>query len=64
MHLEAGSKLIFERVSKTECRLIVKAPAQIKPNPIAAIGFAKRHGLPVRRTSEWIRTLREGEKED
>ena len=63
MNLRPGQTVVWEQLSETECRLTIsKAPA-IKPNPIAAIGFAQRHGMPHLRTEEWMTTLREGEEE-
>ena len=45
MQLVPGQTLIWERVSATECRVIVPPKTKIKPDPVAALGFAKRHGL-------------------
>ena len=61
MHLEPGQVVIFERISSTECRFIVAPRLAIKPDPLAAIGFAQRHGLPAVTTEEWMDLLREGE---
>ena len=61
MHLEPGHVVTFERISATECRLIIELRPVIKPDPLAAIGFAKRHGLPAMSTKEWMGLLREGE---
>ena len=63
MRLEPGQVVIFERISATECRFIVEPEPVIKPDPLAAIGFAKRHGLPVMTTEEWMRLLQEGESD-
>ena len=54
---------IFDGVA-SECRVIVVPRAATKPNPFAAIGFAKRHGLasPHRTTAEAMKELREGEE--
>ena len=61
MRLEPGQVVIFERISATECRLIVEPRPVIKPDPLAAIGFAKRHGLSAKTTKEWMGLLRDGE---
>lgn len=63
MQLTAGKTVLWERVSSTECRLLVETRPAIKPNPVAAIGFAKRHGLPQGTTAEWMKILREGDDE-
>ena len=61
MRLEPGQVVIFERISATECRFIVEPRPVMKPDPLAAIGFAKRHGLPAKTTEEWMGLLRDGE---
>jgi bifunctional DNA-binding transcriptional regulator/antitoxin component of YhaV-PrlF toxin-antitoxin module len=63
MQLVPGQTLIWERVSATECRVIVPPKTKIKPDPVAALGFAKRHGLKTlhQTTAEFMRELREGE---
>ena len=63
MHLTPGQSLIWERVSATECRVIVSAPSRVKPDPVAALNFAREHGLETMPTDEWMRILREGEQE-
>ena len=63
MQLTRGRTVLWEKVSANECRLIIEPEPPVKPDPIAAIGFAKRHGLPQRTTAEWMSILREGEEE-
>jgi hypothetical protein len=63
MHLQAGQVVIFEKISEKECRLIIEPRPVRKPNPMAALGFAQRHGLPAKTTAEWMRLLREGERD-
>ena len=63
MHLMPGQTVLWEKVSATECRLIVEPHAVIKPDPFAALNFAKEHGLPQRRSDEVLRELRQGEEE-
>ena len=61
MKLTPGQTVLWEKVSATECRLVIEPRKAIKPDPVAAIGFAKRHGLPARTTAGWMKILREGE---
>jgi AbrB family looped-hinge helix DNA binding protein len=63
MKLSQGQTVPWEKVSATECRLIIEQYKVIKPDPVGAIGFAKRHGLPLRTTAGWMKILREGEDE-
>ena len=63
MKLTPGQTVLWEKVSATECRLVIEPRKVIKPDPVAAIGFAKRHSLPVRATASWMKILREGEDE-
>jgi hypothetical protein len=53
--------VLWEKVSTTECRLVLEPRKVIKADPAAAIGFAKRHGLPTRATADWMKILRGGE---
>ena len=61
MKLCTGQRLAFERISDREFRVLVKhdAPA----GPIAMLGYARkiRPGAG-RRTSDWMRELRDGER--
>ena len=61
MQLTPGQTVLWEKVSATECRLVIEPRKAIKPDPVGAIGFAKRHGLPARTTAGWMKILREGE---
>ena len=63
MHLTAGQTVLWEKVSETECRLIVEPRPVIKPDPLAALNFAKEHGLPQRGSDEVLTELRQGEEE-
>ena len=63
MQLRPGQTLIWERISATECRIIVPPRAKITPDPVAALGFAEEHGLETMPTNEWMKILREGEEE-
>jgi AbrB family looped-hinge helix DNA binding protein len=63
MHLTAGQVVVWEKVSPTECRVIVPPARKVKPNPVAALNFAREHGLESMPTDEWMRILREGEED-
>ena len=62
MHLTPGQTLIWQKISATECRVIVPPTAKMKPDPVAALGFAKEHGLETMPTDEWMKRLRDGEE--
>lgn len=64
MHLVPGQTVLWEKVSATECRLIVEPHLVIKPDPFAALNFAKEHGLAQRRSEEVLTDLRQGEEEN
>lgn len=61
MNLRTGQRLKFAKVSDREFRVIADPVAP--PGPLAVLGYARkiRKG-PARRTNEWMRELREGEK--
>lgn len=61
MHLTPGQTVIWQKISPTECRLIVPPKSKVKPDPIAALGFAKEHGLETMPTDHFMKMLREGE---
>ncbi len=61
MQLTAGRVVVWEKFSAGEIRLLVTPVEKPKADPVAAIGFAKRHGLPAGTTSDWMANLREGE---
>ena len=63
MHLSPGNIILWEKVSDKECRIIIEQPPEVKPDPLAAIGFAKRHGFAQKTTAEWMAELREGEQD-
>ena len=58
--LRPGQRLRWERISNSECRVVIE-----QENPkgaMAALGFARKlRSGKSRRTSEWMRELREGE---
>jgi len=61
MRLKAGQKLVWERVSDSECRVRVRR--RVRPaGPVAVLGAATRdrRGAP-KTTAEWLALLRAGE---
>ena len=62
MNLRPGQRLRFEPVSDREFRVIAENEAP--PGPMAVLGYARklRNG-PARRTGDWMRELREGDKD-
>jgi AbrB family looped-hinge helix DNA binding protein len=63
MHLIPGQTVIWEKISASECRVIVPPAPKVKPDPVAALNFAKEHGLETMRTAKWMKILREGEED-
>lgn len=63
MRLEAGQTVVWEKVSATECRLLVLPPEPNLPDPIAALNFARQHGLEEGSSDDYLRTLRADENE-
>jgi AbrB family looped-hinge helix DNA binding protein len=62
MHLTPGQTLIWQKISPTECRVIVPARSGVKPDPVACLDFAREHGLETMPTERWMELLREGEE--
>lgn len=61
MNLRPGQRLRFTPVSDHEFRVNTQNDAP--PGSMAMLGYARRLGKgPARRTSEWMRELREGER--
>jgi bifunctional DNA-binding transcriptional regulator/antitoxin component of YhaV-PrlF toxin-antitoxin module len=61
MRLRPGQRFQFAPISDHEFRVFTRndTPA----GPMAALGYARKlNNAPVRRTSEWMKELREGEK--
>ena len=61
MKLHPGQRFRWERISDREVRVVVDAA---KPaGPMAMLGYARKlRAGPARRTSDWMRELRAGEK--
>lgn len=63
MNLLPGQRFRWERISERELRVSVETGNA--PGPLAVLGYARKlRPGPARRTSEWMRQLREGEKAD
>jgi AbrB family looped-hinge helix DNA binding protein len=62
MHLSPGQTILWEKVSATECRILIEPRETIKPDPMEALNFAKEHGLLQRRSEQVLAELREGEE--
>lgn len=61
MGLRAGQRLKFTAISDHEFRVFKQNDKP--PGPMAMLGYARRlRKGPARRTSEWMRELREAEK--
>jgi len=60
--LEPGYKLLWQKVSDRECRIVVMKNGKPK-GAKAMLGFARRfRPRHVRTTDQWMTELREGEK--
>jgi bifunctional DNA-binding transcriptional regulator/antitoxin component of YhaV-PrlF toxin-antitoxin module len=60
MGLRPGNRLRWQKLSSREVRLLVESGKQVA-GPKAMLGFAKTFRRP-RRTADWMRDLRAGEK--
>ena len=61
MKLKPGQRLKFVPVSAHEFRVI--AEVSVPPGPMAVLGYARKlRPGPARRTGDWMRELREGER--
>jgi AbrB family looped-hinge helix DNA binding protein len=59
MNLRAGQKLKFAPVSDHEFRVFTDNPRP--PGPLAMLGYGRKLHPKARKTSQWVKTLREGE---
>lgn len=59
MGLAKGTRLVWEQLSEQEAR--VRRVRARKPDPVAMLGFARRHGLGLSSTDEYLRGVRAGE---
>jgi hypothetical protein len=51
------------RCRERDCRSVKIISPKVKPDPVAALNFAREHGLESMPTDEWMKILREGEEE-
>ena len=59
--LEPGTELLWEIMGNDELKVTVVRPATTTPNPKSMRGFARRFRA-TRRTADWMRELRAGER--
>ncbi len=59
MGLEKGKRLVWEKVSDEEIRILVRSSAEA--DPVAMLGFARRF-RHARRTAAWMSELRAGDE--
>lgn len=59
--LGTGTELIWEIVRRDELKVTVVRPSKTRPSPRAMRGFA-RSFRAIRRTADWMRDLRAGER--
>jgi AbrB family looped-hinge helix DNA binding protein len=59
LNLTSGQRVTWEPVSDHECRMLVGDVIRV-PGAMAMLGYAAKFRR-VRRTSEWMADLREGE---
>lgn len=59
LNLASGQRVTWEPISDHECRMVV-VPAARVPGATAMLGYAAKFRR-VRRTSEWMADIRQGE---
>jgi AbrB family looped-hinge helix DNA binding protein len=59
MGLQKGKRLVWEKVSDEEIRILVRPSAEA--DPVAMLGFARRFRR-TRRTAAWMSDLRAGDE--
>ena len=59
--LGPGTELIWEITGEDELKVTVVRPSTATPNPRSMRGFARRFRA-TRRTADWMRELRAGER--
>ena len=61
LNLTSGQRVTWEPVSNHECRMVVVSSARV-PGATAMLGYAAKFRR-IRRTSEWMADIRQGEAE-
>jgi AbrB family looped-hinge helix DNA binding protein len=65
LKLEPGQRLLWEKVSDQELRLVALKSPGGSPGPRAMGGHANQYsGFHTRTTEQWLSELREGEEEE
>jgi bifunctional DNA-binding transcriptional regulator/antitoxin component of YhaV-PrlF toxin-antitoxin module len=59
--VEAGADLVWEPLGPDEWKVRIERRPEQKPDPVAMLGFARKFRTP-RRTNDWMRELRAGER--
>ncbi len=59
--VEAGAELIWEPVGPDEWLVHIRRKEGAKPDPLSMLGYARRYRA-TRRTEDWMRELRGGER--
>lgn len=59
--VQAGTELLWEPLGPDEWKVRIERKPAHKPDPLAMLGYVRRFRAP-RRTSDWMRELREGER--
>ncbi len=56
-----GTELVWEALGPDEWRVHIVRKAVERPEPMRMLGFARRYRA-TRRTADWMRELREGDR--
>jgi len=59
--IKTGTELVWEPIGPDEWRVRIERKGGREPNPLAMLGYARKFRR-VRRTCDWMRELREGER--
>jgi bifunctional DNA-binding transcriptional regulator/antitoxin component of YhaV-PrlF toxin-antitoxin module len=57
----AGTELVWEPLGPDEWKVRIERKPKQAPDPLAMLGYARTFRV-VRRTSDWMRELRSGER--
>ncbi len=63
MHIEVGQLVKWEQISATEFRMTLLPPEEVKPDPVAALNFAREYGLVEGDSVAALKELREDEED-
>ena len=62
LKLRAGRKLTWKLISPNECRIMVDDTQPVPTGAVAMLGYGKHLGR-TRRTNDYLREMREGERD-